>query len=118
MTATLEWIRAFNQDHPNDPLRIFGVKPVQAQPADYDAVLDHVRRSAPERLAEVASHLEPIRTTHHTDEHVQRARGTHQGRSFVDHARDAIEHLAVASLADAFDVLIHIRQVSPVRWLP
>ncbi|MEW2435307.1 erythromycin esterase family protein [Streptomyces caniferus] len=47
MAATLEWIRAFNRDHPHDPGRIFGVKPVQAQPEDYDAVLDHVRESAP-----------------------------------------------------------------------
>ncbi|WP_433237147.1 hypothetical protein ACQPYK_28320 [Streptosporangium sp. CA-135522] len=33
-----------------------------------------------------------------------------------DPSRDAAEHMAVASLTDAFDVLIHIRQVSPVRW--
>jgi len=90
MVATLEWIRAFNRDHPNDPVRIFGVKPAQARPEDYDAVLDHVRRSAPDRLAEVASHLDPIRTAHHTDEHVQRARGTHPGRPFAEHARDAL----------------------------
>ncbi|UQA97398.1 hypothetical protein [Streptomyces halobius] len=31
---------------------------------------------------------------------------------------DTAEHLAVASLADTFDVLVHIRRVSPVRWLP
>ncbi|MFI1501217.1 erythromycin esterase family protein [Streptomyces platensis] len=90
MAATLEWIRAFNRDHPHDPIRIFGVKPAQAQPEDYDAVLDHVRESAPERWAEAASHLEPIRTAHRTDEHVQRARGTHPGRPFIDHARDAL----------------------------
>ncbi|GAA3080792.1 hypothetical protein GCM10020000_78320 [Streptomyces olivoverticillatus] len=49
-----------------------------------------------------------------------------------DPSRDAAEHMAVASLADAFDVLVHIRQVSPPcagcperrrpflsgRWLP
>lgn len=35
-----------------------------------------------------------------------------------DPSRDADEYLAVASLADAFDVLIHIRRVTPVRWLP
>jgi erythromycin esterase len=90
MVATLEWIRAFNLDHPDDPVRIFGVKPAQAQPADYDAVLDYVRGSAPERFTEMASHLEPIRTAHHTDEHVQRARGTHPGRPFLDHAHDAL----------------------------
>ncbi|MEU8780353.1 erythromycin esterase family protein [Streptomyces sp. NPDC048637] len=90
MAAALEWIRAFNRDHPDDPIRIFGVQPVRAQPEDYDAVLDHVHGSAPERLAEVASHLEPIRTAHRIDEHVQRARGMHPGRPFADHARDAL----------------------------
>ncbi|WP_328391646.1 erythromycin esterase family protein [Streptomyces sp. NBC_00400] len=99
MAAAWEWIRAFNREHPNDPIRIFGVIPVQAQPEDYDAVLDHVRGSAPERLAEVASHLAPIRTAHHTAEHVQRARGIHPGRPFADHARDALA--LIRSLPDA-----------------
>ncbi|MFG2226280.1 erythromycin esterase family protein [Streptomyces sp. NPDC048644] len=90
MAEALTWMREFNQDHPDDPIRIFGVKPAQAQPDDYDAVLDHVRASAPERLAQAASYLGLIRTAHHTDEHVQRARGTHPGRPFADHARDAL----------------------------
>lgn len=97
MAAALEWIRGFNQDNPHDPIRIFAVKPAQPQPADYDAVLDHVRQSAPERLAELASHLEPIRTAHQTDEHVQRARGTHPGRPFADHARDALRIVETVS---------------------
>jgi erythromycin esterase len=88
--AALQWIRAFNQDHPDDPLRILGVKPTLAEPSDYDDVLDHVRLSAPHRLDELAAHLEPIRTAHDLDEHVQRARGTHPGRPFADHARDAL----------------------------
>ncbi|MGA4544172.1 erythromycin esterase family protein [Uniformispora flossi] len=90
MAAALEWIRAFNRDHPDDPVRIFGVKPAQAQPADYDVVVEHVRRAAPHRLAEVAGHLDPIRSAHEIDEHVQRARGLHPGRPFADHARDAL----------------------------
>jgi erythromycin esterase len=90
MAAALQWIRAFNQEHPDDPVRIFGVKPPQAQPADYDAVLEHVRRAAPHSLAELASHLEPIRTAHEIDEHVQRARGLHPGRPFAEHASDAL----------------------------
>ncbi|WP_433434845.1 erythromycin esterase family protein [Nonomuraea sp. CA-141351] len=90
MAAALEWIRAFNQDRPDDPVRIFGVKPAQAQPADYDAIMEHVRRAAPHRLAELAVHLEPIRTAHEIDEHVQRARGLHPGRPFAEHARNAL----------------------------
>lgn len=111
MVATLEWIRAFNRNHLNDPVRIFGVKPAHAQPEDYDAVLDHVRESAPERLAEVASHLEPIRTAHHTDEHVQRARGTHPGRPFADHARDALALICSLPDADHDDMLTRMRLI-------
>ncbi|MFD8754381.1 erythromycin esterase family protein [Kitasatospora sp. NPDC059577] len=99
--TALEWIRTFNRDHADDPVRIFGVKPAQAGPADYDAVLEHVRASAPERLAQVTAHLEPIRTAHETDEHVQRARGIHPGRPFAEHARDAL--LLVESLPGADD---------------
>jgi erythromycin esterase len=90
MAGTLRWIRAFNREHPDDPVGVIGVKPRQAGPADYDAVLDHVRRSAPELLDGFAAHLEVIRTAHHTDEHVQRAQGGYSGRPFADHARAAL----------------------------
>lgn len=112
LAASLEWIREFNRDHPHDPVRVFGVRPVQAGPEDYDAVLDHVRESAPERLAELASHLDPIRTAHRTDEHVQRARGIHPGRPFAEHARGAlalIRSLPGAGTHD--DVLARMRLI-------
>ncbi|MFC5149447.1 erythromycin esterase family protein [Streptomyces aureoversilis] len=114
MAAALEWIRAFNRDHPHDPVRIFGVKPAQAQLGDYDAVLDHVRESAPERWAEVASHLEVIRSAHQIDEHVQRARGTHPGRPFADHARDAlalVRSLTGTAPAHGDDILARMRLI-------
>ena len=117
MAAALEWIRVFNQDHPSDPIRIFGVKPAQAQPADYDAVLDHVRRAAPHRLAELASHLDPIRTAHEIDEHVQRVRGLHPGRRFAEHARDAfsvVEQLPDDAVLDRMRLIVdfHDRSVA------
>ncbi|GLW71547.1 hypothetical protein Kpho02_38460 [Kitasatospora phosalacinea] len=90
MAAALEWVRAFNREHPDDPVRIFGVRPAEAGPADYDAVLAFVRVAAPELSAPVAAHLEPVRTAHEMAEHVQRARGVHPGRPFAEHARDAL----------------------------
>ncbi|MBF6342663.1 erythromycin esterase family protein [Nocardia cyriacigeorgica] len=98
MVAALDWIRAFNEQHPDDPVTVFGIEPPAAEPADYDAVLDHVREHVPDALAQLRSHLEPIRTAHRVDEHVQRHQGIHPGRPFVEHARDAlrlIEHLSV-----------------------
>ncbi|WP_051366933.1 erythromycin esterase family protein [Hamadaea tsunoensis] len=96
MAEALDWIRAFNQAHPDDPVRVFGVRPPQARAADYDVVLDAIRTRAPEHLSEVAAHLDPIRTAHDVDEHVQTARGLHPGRPFAEHARDALA--VVASL--------------------
>ncbi|GAB1639671.1 erythromycin esterase family protein [Krasilnikovia sp. MM14-A1259] len=109
MATALDWIRSFNHDHPDRSIRIFGVKPAQARPADYDTVLDHVRDAAPRRLAVLAAHLEPIRTAHQTDEHVQRARGTHPGRPFAEHARDA---LAIVEQLPDQDILPLMRRIA------
>lgn len=87
--ATLEWIRAYNLAHPDDPVGVLGVQPPAAEPADYDEVLARVRRWAPDRLAELEAHLAPIRTAHRIDEHVQRHRGIHPGRPFAEDARAA-----------------------------
>lgn len=35
-----------------------------------------------------------------------------------DPVRDADEHLAIRDLPAAFDLLIHLREVTAVRWLP
>ncbi|WP_433660420.1 erythromycin esterase family protein [Nocardia sp. CA-128927] len=88
--AALEWIRAFNLAHPDDQVRVFGVQPPSAEPADYDVVLDYVRRVAPDRLAAIEAHLTPIRSAHRMDEHVQRHQGIHPGRLFAEDARDAV----------------------------
>ncbi|WP_280451275.1 erythromycin esterase family protein [Nocardia cyriacigeorgica] len=101
MVAALDWIRAFNEQHPDDPVTVFGIEPPAAEPADYDAVLDHVRAHAPDALAQLRSHLEPIRTAHRVDEHVQRHQGIHPGRPFVEHARDALRLLEQLSVPDA-----------------
>ena len=89
MVVALDWIRAFDIDHPDDPVRIIGVKPVQAKPADYDAVLAAAGEHAPDLLPGVRAHFDVIRTAHTLDEHVQKARGTHPGRPFAEHAREA-----------------------------
>ncbi|MER5889355.1 erythromycin esterase family protein [Streptomyces sp. NPDC001941] len=111
--AALDWMRAFNLEHPGDPVRIIGVKPRQAGPEDYDAVLDHVRAAAPHLLPELAGHLDPIRTAHTLDEHVQRARGTHPGRPFTEHARDALALLdALPARARDADVRERMRLIA------
>ncbi|MET8798205.1 erythromycin esterase family protein [Nocardia sp. NPDC004568] len=113
--ATLEWIRAYNLAHPDDPVGVIGVQPPAAEPSDYDEVLARVRRWAPGRLAELESHLAPIRTAHRIDEHVQRHQGIHPGRPFAEDARAAfglVESLprpadtdAAAELTSALELL-------------
>lgn len=90
----LQWIRAYNEDHPGDPVRLLGVNRPGAQQYHYDAVIDYVRRAAPQRLDAVKAHLAPPRSAHKIDEHLQRFRGIHPGRPFADSARDAYELVA------------------------
>lgn len=92
----LQWMRAYNREHPADPVRLFGINEPGAQLYHYDAVVDYVRRTAPDRLDAVKAHLAPPRSAHQVDEHVQRFRGIHPGRPFAESARDA--HDLVASL--------------------
>ncbi|WP_227997553.1 erythromycin esterase family protein [Nocardia australiensis] len=110
--AVLEWIRAFNQAHPGDEVRVFGVRPPHAEPADYDAVSDYVRHAAPQLLAALESHYAPIRTAHRIDEHVQRHQGIHPGRRFVEHAEDAVALLeGVPESTARTTALTHARSI-------
>ncbi|WP_040870828.1 erythromycin esterase family protein [Nocardia exalbida] len=110
--ATLRWIRAWNLAHPEDPVRIFGVEPPRAESSDYDAVLDYVRRAAPDRFAAIDAHLAPIRTAHQVDEHVQRHQGIHPGRPFAEHAEDALALLAeLPETSERATALAHARLI-------
>ncbi|WP_280380845.1 erythromycin esterase family protein [Nocardia wallacei] len=101
--AVLEWARAFNRAHPDDPLRLFGLTPEAAKLSHYALVSDFVAHVAPERLGELRAHYDPIITAHRLGEHIQRADGTHPGRPFADHARDALT--LVESLPNSATVL-------------
>lgn len=109
----LQWMRAYNREHPADPVRLFGTNPPGAQAYHYDAVIDYVRRNAPERLDELKAHLAPPRSAHKIDEHVQRFRGIHPGKPFADSARDA--HELVASLPESAE-RDHVLGYARVIW--
>jgi erythromycin esterase len=96
--AALEWIRGYNREHPGDPVRILGTDPAGAQAYHYDAVVDYVRRAAPERLDTIKAHLAGPRSAHRVDEHIQRFRGVHPGKPFAESAADAYD--LVASLPE------------------
>lgn len=110
MAGALEWIRDFNRAHPGDRVRIIGVKPAQAQVADYDSVLAAVGEHAPALLEEVREPLTVIRSAHTVDEHVQQARGVHPGGSFAARAR-AVEAVLRAAPGLPEDVLRRVRAI-------
>ena len=57
----LTWLRAFNIDHPRDPVRFLGTDLLQLRQASFDAVRGYVAAHAPQRLAELDGYLDPVR---------------------------------------------------------
>ncbi|WP_156758498.1 erythromycin esterase family protein [Actinokineospora pegani] len=74
-------LRARNEAHPDDPVRVMGLGPARVLPADYDRV---VELTGPHVIAALA----PLRESHQHGEHVMRARGVHPGRPFVEVAAE------------------------------
>ncbi|GAA4919354.1 erythromycin esterase [Stackebrandtia albiflava] len=90
-TEIFEWLRAYNAAHPDDPVSVHGLTPPAARVAHYDRLVARFEAVAPDSVARLRTHLDPIRTAHDVNEHVQTAQGIHPGRPFADHARDALD---------------------------
>lgn len=60
MLALVRWAREFNLAHPQDKVRFLGADVTQLRRSSFDAVTRYVARVAPQRLAELRGHLEPI----------------------------------------------------------
>ncbi|WP_320775847.1 erythromycin esterase family protein [Streptomyces sp. CRN 30] len=59
----LRWMRAYNVDHPDDPLRFAGNDNTYAGPELYDRVVEHVRRAHPDLLPVVTELYRGLRPT-------------------------------------------------------
>ncbi|WP_269785619.1 erythromycin esterase family protein [Streptomyces buecherae] len=70
--ALLHWLRALRRARPQAAPRVVGVSPRETGAAAYDAVTAYVRRAAPERLAELASHYAELRPTGAVTDHTRR----------------------------------------------
>jgi len=90
VAALLEWLRAFNARHPDDPVQYLGVGVIDTRAPVYDAVAGYVGRVAPGRLAELQAHFAAIRPSRL--DHV---------RWFFTEVRDKPALLAQARLACA-----------------
>jgi erythromycin esterase len=89
--ALLAWVRAFNEEHADSPVRIVGNGPKQIEPEDYDRVLDHAARLDPAAAAGLRERYDVVRTAHDVGEHIQIHQGTHPGRPFAELAREALD---------------------------
>lgn len=88
----LRWLRDYNATHA-DKVRFVGVEFYFTPPPAYDAVEAHVARTAPQRLAELRSHLRVIRPfTSDMFEYIQwYSENVADKRRYVRHARQAHE---------------------------
>ncbi|MCH5583522.1 erythromycin esterase family protein [Shimazuella sp. AN120528] len=78
----IQWMRSYNQQHPNDTIRVFGGYS-QGVPANaYDIVLDYVRSISFEHLDELEAHYAVLRSSHQ------------EKQVLINHAKLAYEFVA------------------------
>ncbi|MFI2209790.1 erythromycin esterase family protein [Streptomyces sp. NPDC020141] len=94
--ALVRWARAFNETHPDDPVRLVGVSPHGTDGSAYDTVAGHVRAAAPGLLDELERCYAGLRPGAGTPDHVRRFRALPDRRSWRDRARAAHDLVAGA----------------------
>ncbi|WP_459251122.1 erythromycin esterase family protein [Streptomyces youssoufiensis] len=94
--ALLRWLRALRRARPEAAPRVVGVSPRETGAAAYDAVTAYVRRAAPERLAELASHYAELRPPGAVPDHTRRYQALPDRRPWREHARAAHDLVAAA----------------------
>lgn len=95
----LRWMREHNERNPADPTRFVGVDVSGLGPVAFDAVIDYVRRAAPDRLDEVQSHYAGLRPSGGIAEHTDWYRSQPDKQPLIAdarRARDIVEGLPVA----------------------
>ncbi|WP_035697666.1 erythromycin esterase family protein, partial [Glycomyces tenuis] len=88
----IEWMRERNEAHPGDEVRFLGADLLTLREASFTALTDYVGAAAPERLEELAGHLDPIRPT--GDGHIwwyQEELDDAERAAFIAHAHAALD---------------------------
>ncbi|MFB7294672.1 erythromycin esterase family protein [Streptomyces rubiginosohelvolus] len=109
--ALVRWMRAFNEDHPHDPVRFVGVSPHETGPSAYDTVADYVRRAAPALLDELESCYAGLRPQGEVAAHTRRYRALPDRRSWRDRARAAHTLVAAVPASDGHAWALHNARV-------
>ncbi|MEU0545086.1 erythromycin esterase family protein [Nocardia sp. NPDC005978] len=97
VVAMIRWVRAFNRDHPGDPVRVVGVSPHAIEAGVYDTVLEYVRAVAPDRVSDLRELYADVRPEGDIDAHTGRFRRLPDRAARVDRVRAA--HRLVSDLA-------------------
>ncbi|MFJ7325686.1 erythromycin esterase family protein [Streptomyces cyaneofuscatus] len=109
--ALVRWMRAFNEDHPHDPVRFVGVSPHETGRSAYDTVAGYVHRAAPHLLDELESCYAALRPEGEVAAHTRRFRALPDRRSWRDRARAAHALVAGVPASDGHAWALHNARV-------
>ncbi|WP_415958189.1 erythromycin esterase family protein [Streptomyces sp. 021-4] len=109
--ALVRWMRAFNEDHPHDPVRFVGVSPHGTGRSAYDTVAGYVQRAAPHLLDELESCYAALRPEGEVAAHTRRFRALPDRRSWRDRARAAHALVAGVPASDGHAWALHNARV-------
>ncbi|MFC5747990.1 erythromycin esterase family protein [Actinomadura rugatobispora] len=92
--ALIEWMRTFNESHPDDPVRFVGVSPARLQRTAYDAVTDYVHATAPQYSEWVEEQLAALRPGKDLYTHIGRFLTLADRKAWIDSARAVHDQVA------------------------
>lgn len=105
--ALLRWMRAFNETHPGDPVRLIGVSPHETGASAYDTVADYVRGTAPGLMDELERYYADLRPAGDVSAHTSRFRALSDRRPWRDRAQAAHDLVAGAPVHDGYAWALH-----------
>lgn len=112
MLAAVHWMRSWNEQHPDDPVRVFGSDVTGVRALAYDAVIDYLRRTAPERLGELTAHYELLRPRGSIAEHKRWFGAREDKQPLLEHARSALRLVEALPAGEGHDLAVqHARVV-------
>lgn len=99
------WMRAYNQQHVADPVRLVGLDVVSNPP--FGAVADYLRRAAPDRLGELQTHFAALQPEAQSADTAEWYQAQPDKRPIIDHARRAHDLLATLPAGDGHAIAVH-----------
>ncbi|KND34268.1 erythromycin esterase [Streptomyces europaeiscabiei] len=105
--ALVRWIRAFNESHPGDPVRLAGVSPHETGVSAYDTVACYLRGARPGLIVELERCYAGLRPESDVSAHTSRFRALSDRRSCRDRVQAAHDLVAGAPGHDGHAWALH-----------